>query len=78
MTNRVAAQNARDRRKQYVEELESKIALLESKVCLCVCMRLAGRSMSTTANQVFIPFPAEPGASEGEQNSEATDRQSVH
>ena len=31
--NRVAAQSARDRRKQYVEDLETKIALLEAKVC---------------------------------------------
>lgn len=30
--NRVSAQNARDRKKAYVEDLEEKIALLEQKV----------------------------------------------
>lgn len=30
--NRVSAQNARDRKKAYVEDLERKIALLEEKV----------------------------------------------
>ena len=30
--NRVSAQNARDRKKVYVDELEKKIALLEQKV----------------------------------------------
>lgn len=32
MMNRVSAQNARDRRKVYVEDLENKISLLEHKV----------------------------------------------
>jgi len=32
MMNRVSAQNARDRKKAYVEDLERKIALLEEKV----------------------------------------------
>lgn len=32
--NRVSAQNARDRRRVYVEELEKKIALLEDKVAM--------------------------------------------
>lgn len=32
MMNRVSAQNARDRKKVYVDELERKIALLERKV----------------------------------------------
>lgn len=30
--NRVSAQNARDRKRVYVEDLERKIALLEEKV----------------------------------------------
>ena len=30
--NRVSAQNARDRKKAYVDDLEKKIALLEEKV----------------------------------------------
>lgn len=30
--NRVAAQNARDRRKNYVEDLEKRVALLEQQV----------------------------------------------
>lgn len=36
MNNRVAAQNARDRRKHYLEDLERKVALLEEQV-LNVC-----------------------------------------
>ena len=32
MMNRVAAQNARDRKKAYVEDLEKRVALLEDKV----------------------------------------------
>ena len=35
MMNRVAAQNARDRKKAYVEDLEKKVAMLENKVCKC-------------------------------------------
>ncbi len=30
--NRVSAQNARDRKKAYIEDLEKQIALLEEKV----------------------------------------------
>lgn len=30
--NRVAAQNARDRKKVYVEDLEKRVAMLEDKV----------------------------------------------
>ena len=32
--NRMAAQNARDRKKQYMEEMEKKLARLEEQVCL--------------------------------------------
>ena len=32
MMNRVAAQNARDRKKNYIESLEKKVALLENQV----------------------------------------------
>ena len=35
--NRVAAQNARDRRKNYVEDLERRVALLEQQVFNIVC-----------------------------------------
>lgn len=31
--NRVAAQNARDRKKQHMETIEAKLALLEQQVC---------------------------------------------
>lgn len=31
--NRVAAQNARDRKKNYLENLEKRLALLEEEVC---------------------------------------------
>ena len=41
MMNRVAAQNARDRRKNYVEDLEKRVALLEQQVfILQVCSLL--------------------------------------
>lgn len=33
--NRVAAQNARDKRKRYIEELERRLAMVEAKVCNC-------------------------------------------
>ena len=32
--NRVSAQNAREKRRQYVEELERKLSQLEAQVCL--------------------------------------------
>lgn len=41
MMNRVAAQNARDRKKAYVEDLEKKVAMLEHKVCCLPVMILA-------------------------------------
>lgn len=31
--NRIAAQNARDRKKSYVVDLERRVAELEAKVC---------------------------------------------
>ena len=31
--NRIAAQNARDRKKNYLNSLEKKLALLEEEVC---------------------------------------------
>ena len=31
--NRIAAQNARDRKKVYVDDLERRVAELEAKVC---------------------------------------------
>lgn len=41
MMNRVSAQSARDRKRDYVDSLEKKVALLEEQVsgqCTCVCM----------------------------------------
>ena len=32
--NRVSAQNSRDRKKRYVEELEKRLKSLEVKVCV--------------------------------------------
>jgi hypothetical protein len=32
MMNRVSAQNARDRKKAYMDDLEKKLALMEEKV----------------------------------------------
>ena len=32
--NRVAAQNARDKRKRYIEELERRLVVMEAKVCV--------------------------------------------
>ena len=34
MMNRIAAQNARDRRKNYVDDLERRVVELEAKVCM--------------------------------------------
>lgn len=34
LMNRIAAQNARDRKKSYVVDLERKLAELEAKVCV--------------------------------------------
>lgn len=47
--NRVAAQNARDRRKNYVEDLEKRVALLEQQVFIMVCslmLSLSGEDLS--------------------------------
>ena len=33
LMNRIAAQNARDRKKVYVDDLERRVAELEAKVC---------------------------------------------
>ena len=47
--NRMAAQNARDRKKEYVEDLEKKLAELERMVCshfFC--------SMLPTVNHAFF------------------------
>ena len=35
LMNRIAAQNARDRKKNFVEDLEKRVAELEAKVCRC-------------------------------------------
>ena len=35
--NRVAAQNARDRRKEHMESIEQKLALLEKQVNIHYC-----------------------------------------
>lgn len=43
MMNRVSAQNARDRKKAYVEDLERKVALLEEKVCKLNILWLIGK-----------------------------------
>ena len=34
--NRIAAQNARDRKKVYVDDLERRVAELEAKVCVYI------------------------------------------
>jgi hypothetical protein len=43
--NRIAAQNARDRRKNYVEDLERRVAELEAKVCTYVVLGQACRKV---------------------------------
>ena len=36
MRNRVASQNTRDKRKQYVADLELQIKKLQAEVCTCL------------------------------------------
>lgn len=45
--NRIAAQNARDRKRSYVVDLERKLAEVEAKVCGCVCVCVCTRMCVT-------------------------------
>lgn len=51
MMNRVAAQNARDRKKAYVEDLERKVALLEGKNKQLVKENTALKERTTTLTE---------------------------
>ena len=64
--NRVAAQNARDRRKNYVEDLEKRVALLEQQVLWCAHSRF----ICLTRNYQFVLMYLEQTAAAGEPITE--------
>ena len=66
MMNRVAAQNARDRRKNYVEDLEKRVALLEQQVLWCAHSQF----ICLTRSYQFVLVYLEQTAAAGEPITE--------
>lgn len=71
MMNRVAAQNARDRRKNYVEDLEKRVALLEQQVFIQQVCLLLLKEVWLWFISVFLLYP-EQAAATGEPIAKGT------
>lgn len=54
--NRIAAQNARDRKKNYVEDLERRVTELEAKVCAETCAKSKSWQSLSLAIETEIKF----------------------
>lgn len=75
MNNRVAAQNARDRRKHYLEDLERKVALLEEQVLsTCSVAHTHPHHIFCPDSSILYTSNSEQTAAEGQSVIKGTHR----